>query len=54
MNVSKKYTDRLIGKSITAMRNTKQAIYAAAALHAIAPLLMLASLVIPLVVAIHG
>jgi hypothetical protein len=54
MNVSKKYKDHVIGKSISAIRRTKQALYAAAALHTIAPLLLLVCLMIPLVVSAHG
>lgn len=54
MNVSEQYTDHLIGKSIDAMRSAKQAFYAAAALHTIAPMLLLSGLVIPLVVSAHG
>ena len=54
MNVSKNCKARVIGKSIGAIRRTKQALYAAAAIHTIAPLLLLACLVIPFVVAAHG
>jgi len=54
MNVSKNCKARVIGKSIGAIRRTKQALYAAAAIHTIAPLLLLACLMIPFVVAAHG
>ncbi|MEI7434846.1 MAG: hypothetical protein WCJ93_11400 [Methanomicrobiales archaeon] len=54
MNVSKKYKAQVIGKSIGAIRRAKQALYAAAALHSIAPMLLLTCLVIPLVVSAHG
>jgi hypothetical protein len=54
MNVSKKYKARVIGKSIGTIRSAKQALYAAAALHTIAPMLLLTCLVIPLVVSAHG
>ncbi len=54
MYVSKNCKARVIGKSISAIRRTKQALYAAAAIHTIAPLLLLAGLVIPFVVVAHG
>jgi len=54
MNVSKKYKGRVIGKSISAMRSAKRALYAAAALHTIAPLFLLTCLMIPLVLTTHG
>jgi hypothetical protein len=54
MNVSKKCNGKVIGKSISAMRRAKKALYAAAALHTIAPLLLLTCLMIPLVLATHG
>jgi hypothetical protein len=54
MNVSKQYKERVIGKSISAIRGAKRALYAAAALHAIAPLLLLTCVVIPLVVSANG
>jgi hypothetical protein len=54
MNDSKKCNGKVIGKSISAARSAKQALYAAAALHTIAPLLLLTCLVIPLVLTTHG
>lgn len=54
MNASNQYKDQIIGKSICAIRSAKKALYAAAALHAIAPLLLLTCMVIPLVVSAHG
>ena len=54
MSVPKQCKTRVIGKSISALRSAKQALYAAAALHTIVPLLLLTGLVIPLVVSAHG
>jgi hypothetical protein len=54
MYVTKNCKARVIGKSKSAIRRTKQALYAAAAIHTVAPLLLLACLVIPFVVVAHG
>jgi hypothetical protein len=54
MYVTKNCKARVIGKSKSAIRRTKQALYAAAAIHTVAPLLLLACLVIPFVIVAHG
>ncbi|MCX6699282.1 MAG: hypothetical protein NTV68_05050 [Methanomicrobiales archaeon] len=54
MSVPKQCKAQVIGKSINAIRSAKQAVYAAAALHTIVPLILLTGLVIPLVVSAHG
>jgi hypothetical protein len=54
MNGIQKCNNQVIGKSIRAIQNARQALYAAAALHTVAPLLLLTCLVIPFVVSTHG
>ncbi len=54
MNVQKKCNNRVIRKSIMAIHKARHALYAAATLHTVVPLLLLACLVIPLVVSTHG
>jgi hypothetical protein len=54
MNGIKKCNNQVIGKSIRAIQNARQALYAATVLHTVAPLLLLMCLVIPLLVSTHG
>ena len=54
MNVQKKCNNQVIRKSIRAIQKARRALYAAAALHAVLPLLLLTCLVIPLVISTHG
>jgi hypothetical protein len=54
MKVKKECITPVISQSIGAIHRAKRALYAAAALHTIAPLLLLTCLFIPIVLSTHG
>lgn len=54
MKIQKNFRAQILVKRINAIRSTKQTLYAAAARHTIAPLLLLACVGIPLMSSTHG